>query len=85
MIKHTILRNGDLIFLANCVVLDDKLTAGFGFFEGGCPAVIPLRTNADQLIGRFILPDEAKDCAHPVAMGDYGSPIELKRYEEDPI
>ena len=76
---HEVLGNGSIVYLVNCAVSETKLVAGFGFFEGNCPDTIPIKDLTSKTIGNFELPIEAKGSAHPVALGDFSSPIEMKR------
>ena len=73
------LGNGSIVYLANCSVSDDELISGFAFFEGGCPDSLPIKDTAQNRIGFFELPEEAKGSVHPVALGDFDSPIVMKR------
>lgn len=80
--NYDILSNGTIIYLVNCTVTEDKLVAGFGFFEGGCPDNVPIKDMANNRIGMFQLPAEAKGSVHPVALGDFDSPIIMIRKHE---
>ena len=77
---YEVLRFGSLIYLVNCVVTPQEIQAGFGFFEGGSPDHYPLRDEKDfNKIAQVFTPEEAKGSAHPVVLGDFDSPIILKR------
>lgn len=74
------LRLGEYIFLANCWVGESQVQAGFGFFNGGSPDSFPL-SHRGVRVAVVEIPDEAKGNINPVAMGDYDSPIILKRLD----
>ena len=76
---YQVLGNGSIVYLVNCSVSDPELIAGFAFFEGRCPNSVPIKDSADNKIGIFELPEEARGSAHPVALGDFDSPIIMKR------
>lgn len=76
------LRFGSIIYLVNCVVTPHELKAGFGFFEANCPTYFPINDgNNIRKIGRFFAPEEIRDSVHAVALGDFSSPIILKRLD----
>ncbi|EKU98039.1 hypothetical protein Lepto7375DRAFT_7298 [Leptolyngbya sp. PCC 7375] len=77
--RYQVLGNGSIVYLVNCSVSKTELTAGFAFFEGRCPDSVPIKDTANKRIGVFELPDEAKGSAHPVTLGDFDSPIIMKR------
>lgn len=77
---YEVLRFGSLIYLVNCVVTPQEVRAGFGFFEADIPASHPLRAENDQTkIAQVFTPEEVKNSHHVVVLGDYDSPIILKR------
>ena len=76
---HQVLGNGSIVYLVNCSVSETELSAGFAFFEGRCPDSVPVKDIANNRIGVFELPEKAKGSAHPVALGDFDSPIIMKR------
>ncbi|MFG6101199.1 hypothetical protein U2F10_03025 [Leptothoe sp. EHU-05/26/07-4] len=79
-VHYEVLRFGSLIFLVNCVVTPQEIQAGFGFFEANIPLDYPLRKEDNQTkVAHVFTPEEAKNSHHPVVLGDFDSPIILKR------
>ena len=82
MVSYEVLGNGAIVYLVNCSVSETELTAGFAFFEGGCPDTIPIKDMAQKKLGVFELPEEARGSAHSVALGDFDSPIVMKLIDD---
>lgn len=77
---YEVLRFGSLIYLVNCFVTPQEITAGFGFFEANIPATYPLRAEDDQTkIAQVFTPEEVRNSHHVVVLGDFDSPIVFKR------
>lgn len=77
---YEVLRYGSVIFLVNCVVTPSEVRAGFGFFEANTPISYPLRDETDLVkIAQVFTPKEVKNSHHVVVLGDFDSPIILKR------
>ena len=79
-VHYEVLRFGSIIYLVNCVVTPQEVQAGFGFFEANTPDHYPLREENDQTkVAQVFTPEEVKNSHHPVVLGDFDSPIILKR------
>ena len=79
-VHYEVLRFGSLIYLVNCIVTLQEVQAGFGFFEANTPPDYPLREENDLTkVVRVFTPEEVKNSHHPVVLGDFDSPIILKR------
>ena len=77
---YEVLRFGSLIYLVNCIVTPQEVQAGFGFFEADTPLDYPLRKENNQTkVVHVFTPEEVKNSHHPVVLGDFDSPIILKR------